>query len=191
MKLESLLQKIKADTFSVGDASKVGLTRYYLRRLIEEELILELQRGIYKKVDGGELDDIQVLSFEVATIKLKERSAICLWSALSYYGLTDEVPSKVWCLVPYPYSIPSVRSIRSKNPKWDIGIDSHKSFSITSIERTIVDCFLKPRYVPVSESFSALKVAIKDKKTSLKKVLDMANNLGAKEKILPFLEIVI
>lgn len=188
-KLNLLLNAIQNDVFTLSDASRAGLSRYYLTRLIEEEKVTELQKGVFQKRSASKSDDMQTLSFKAATAKLKERSAVCLWSALSYYGLTDEVPKDVWFILPYPYGLKSVKSIRLKDPKWDIGIVKNDGFSVTSIERTIVDCFLNSKYVPVSEAFEAMKRAIKDKKTSSKKLLNMASKLGAKEKLLPFLEI--
>ncbi len=188
-RIKALLEQIPKNVFTLAEASTYGVTRYYIKRMLEEGILLEIKKGVFQK-EGSPDDYGHLASFAAATVKLKERSAICLWSALSFYGLTDEVPTKVWCILPYPYGVSSVKCIRLKDPKWEIGIDKHDGFEITNIERTIVDCFLSSKYVPVSESFNVLKQAIATKKTTVSKVLSMAKNLNSKDKILPFLEIV-
>jgi predicted transcriptional regulator of viral defense system len=188
--IENLLQKLPNDVFTLQEASMAGVSRYYLSKMIEGERINELRRGVYQRNEGNrDNEDIQETAFKVATAKLKEKSAICLWSALSYYDITEQIPSLIWAIVPYPYDSKYVRPIRLKNPQWDLGIIKHDGFSITSIERTLIECLLNPKYVAVSEAFASLKVALKDKKTTMKKLLATAEQLGVKEKIYPFIEI--
>lgn len=188
--LDNLLQKLPKDVFTLQEANMAGVSKYYLSKMIDEERINELRRGVYQRNEGNRDDeDIQETSFKVATAKLKEKSAICLWSALSYYDITEQLPSLIWAIVPYPYDSKYVRPIRLKEPRWDIGIVEHDGFSITSIERTLIECFLNPKYVAVSEAFASLKSALKDKKTSMKKLLSTAEALGVKDRIYPFIEI--
>lgn len=188
--IENLLQKLPKDVFTLQDASMAGVSRYYLSKMIDEERINELRRGVYQRNDTNrDNENTQETAFKVATAKLKERSAICLWSALSYYNITEQVPSLIWAIVPYPYDSKYVKPIRVKEPRWDIGIVKHDGFSITSIERTLIECFLSPKYVAVSESFASLKEALKDKKTSMKKLLATSDDLGVTDKIYPFIEI--
>jgi predicted transcriptional regulator of viral defense system len=188
--MENLLQKLPKDVFTLREANLLGVSRYYLMKMIEEERINELRRGVYQRNEANrDNEDVQETSFKVATAKLKEKSAICLWSALSYYDITEQVPSVIWAIVPYPYDSKYVRPVRLKDPLWDIGIIQHDGFAITSIERTLIECFLNPRYVAVSEAFASLKSALKDKKTSMKKLLVTAESLGVKERIYPFIEI--
>lgn len=188
--IENLLQKLPKDVFTLQDANMAGVSKYYLSKMIENERINELRRGVYQRNDTNrDQENIQETAFKVATAKLKEKSAICLWSALSYYNITEQVPSTIWAIVPYPYDSKYVKPLRLKDPRWDVGIINHEGFSITSIERTLIECFLNPKYVAVSESFASLKEALKDKKTSMKKLLAISEQLGVKEKIYPFIEI--
>lgn len=188
--IENLLRKLPKDVFTLQEANMAGVTRYYLSKMIEEERINELRRGVYQRNEANRNnEDIQETSFKVATAKLRERSAICLWSALSYYDVTEQVPSLIWAIVPYPYDSKYVRPIRLKDPQWNEGIIEHDGFAITSLERTLIECFLNPKYVAVSEAFASLKSALKDKKTSTKKMLAIAETLGVKERIYPFIEI--
>lgn len=188
--IENLLQKLPKDVFTLQDANLAGVSKYYLSKMIEKERINELRRGVYQRNEANrDEENIQETAFKVATAKLKEKSAICLWSALSYYNITQQVPSMIWAIVPYPYDSKYVKPLRLKDPRWEIGIIEHGGFSITSIERTLIECFLNPKYVAVSESFASLKEALKDKKTSMKKLLAIAEQLGVKEKIYPFIEI--
>jgi len=188
--IENLLQKLPKDVFTLREANLAGVSRYYLAKMIDGEQINELRRGVYQRnAANRDNENIQETAFKVATAKLKEKSAICLWSALSYYQITEQVPSMIWAILPYPYDSKYVRPLRLKDPQWDIGIEKHDGFLITSIERTLVESFLNPKYVAASEAFASLKLALKDKKTSMIKLLATAEQLGVKEKIYPFIEI--
>lgn len=190
-KLYSLLKELpNKDIFTLKDAYKAGISRYYLSKLIDAELILQVKKGVFQnhRLRSTE-EDAQEVSFRATTAKLKERSIICLWSALSYYDITEQIPSNIWLWVPYPYGATFVKTIRVKNLDFSIGVEEHDGFSVTSIERTLIECFLHPKYVAVSESFAALKESLKDKKTSMKKILAVAKQMRVEERIYPFIEI--
>ena len=71
-KLNLLLNAIQNDVFTLSDASRAGLSRYYLTRLVEEEKVTELQKGVFQKRSASKSDDMQTLSFKAATAKLND-----------------------------------------------------------------------------------------------------------------------
>jgi predicted transcriptional regulator of viral defense system len=180
----------KKQIFTLKDASRAGVSRYYLNKLIAAEMIIELQKGVFQNNDYRPVEeDLQETAFKAASARLKERGVICLLSALSYYDITELMPSNIWFWVPYPYGVSSLKTIRVKDPDFSVGVEKHDGFSITTIERTLIECFLNPKYVPASESFACLKSALKDKKTTMKKLLATAEHMGVNEEIYPFIEI--
>lgn len=190
-KLEHVTKKLpNRQIFTSKDASRAGVSRYYLSKLIAAEKIIELQKGVFQNNScRPDEEDLQETTFRAATARLKERGVICLLSALSYYDITELIPSNIWLWVPYPYRVSSLKTIRVKDPDFSVGVEQHDGFSITTIERTIIECFLYPKYVPVSESFACLKSALKDKKTTMKKLLATAEQMRVTRKIYPFIEI--
>ena len=152
--------------------------------------MIRIKRGVYvtpNKLEGIEGD------FYKATLLYGRPSAICLSSALQYYGLSEKLTGKIQILIPYEANIPqskSMKPIRSRNPEWSIGIIKKGKFAITSIERTIIDLFRYPRHFAISEAISVLKKALKEKKTTKNDIYNMAKKLDALKKLLPYLEAV-
>jgi hypothetical protein len=76
----------------------------------------------------------------------------------------------------------------SRSPQWKIGVVSKDGYSITSLERTIVDALTLRALVSPRMGVDALKAAISSKKTSANKVLQIATELGVKHRVLSYIE---
>ena len=166
-------------------------SRTKFRKMAEKVNAGELVRvgnGIYAKPE--DLEGIEG-DFYRATLLGGSRSAICLLSALKYYGLSEQIFGGTWILLPYTAYLPRkkfLKSIRARNPRWRIGITKTSRFKITSIERTIVDAFRYRRLVGVPTAVYALKTALREKQTAKEKIFSMAKKLSADKIILPYLE---
>lgn len=159
-------------------------------KLITEGKLVRIKRGVYAPLES--LRDIEG-DFYRATLLCGNRSAICLGSALQYYGLSEKLTGRIEILIPYESSVPrkkSIKAIRSRSPHWDIGIVTKKKFSITNVERTIIDLFRSPRHFAISEAISVLKKALKEKKVTKNTLYNMAQKLNCLKRILPYLEAV-
>jgi predicted transcriptional regulator of viral defense system len=167
--------------------SKRTKFREIKKRLATGE-ILRLGKGVYAKpqdLEGLEGDFFQ------ATLLCGKPSAICLHSALKYYGLSDQMHGGIWILIPHAKSPPrkkAIKTIRTRNPRWKIGITNHSRYKITDLERTLVDCFRHHRLVGISTAVQALKLALKEKKTTKNKVFSMAEKLNAPKLLQPYLD---
>ncbi len=75
----------------------LGITQSQLKPLLAAAQVLRLSRGVYV-LSGADLDDESL--FRAATMRIEGPSAVCLLSALAFYGITDQIPKKVWLLVP-------------------------------------------------------------------------------------------
>ncbi len=167
--------------------SKRTLYRQRSQKLQQGEVI-RLKRGVYVKPD--ELEGIEG-DFYKATLLCGKPSAICLGSALQYYGLSERLTGKIQIIAPYETTPPrskSVMMIRSRSPHWRIGIKKLGRFSITTVERTLVDMFRFPRHFPISDAIAIMKNALKEKRTSKNDIYNMAKKLDVLKKILPYLE---
>lgn len=173
--------------FSPSEIKALGITPAQLRHLVEKDHLQRLNRGVYVLPDADLNDEAQ---FRAASLRVGGPSAVCLVSALAHYGLTDEIPKKVWLLVPENKHTThkDIRLLRSRKPNWKIGIDAHEGYRITNIERTIVDAIAQKRSLGFQLGVSALKDALKDKKTTLAKIIKMATQLGLDHRIMSYIE---
>jgi len=128
--------------------------------------------------------------FEVATIIAGKPSAICLISALFHYGLTDVVPKKTWIMVPNEKRSRNreLKLHRARTPDWNIGIVKHKGYSVTSVERTIVEAICYRHKLGSTIGVEALRKSVQSQKTNLSKVMDMAKKLGVLPRLIPYIE---
>lgn len=158
------------------------------KKQVETGELERVTNGIY--VDPKDLMDIEG-DFYRATLICGKNSAICLGSALQYYGLSERLSGKTVIMVSYE-SAPSrnkrVRIVRSRNPRWRVGITKMPRFKITTVERSIVDAFRYWRLIGINEAIYALKIALKERQTTKTKIYDMAQKLKAQKVILPYLE---
>lgn len=147
--------------------SSVAVT---LGRLAEAAWILRLHRGLYAgtgRLPGG----FSIHPFAVAT-SLVRPSTVSHWSALSYHGLTSQVPRTVTATTPKKVMTPSMRSQTGEHDRrkgkhlWrvagleieyfkvrldrffgaeDVWVDEHFRVSVTDVERSVLDMFASPR----------------------------------------------
>lgn len=183
----SLPSKLQEKPFTISQAAKQGLSFYELGKLVSSGTVEQIARGIYRAVAGDIGEEEQ---YRIATLRVDTQSAICLLSALSHYHLTDVIPKKTWIMVPGQKrtSDRTLKLFRARNPNWKIGIQKEDGYSITTIERTLVDCLTHRSRLGTNTSIAALRAAIESKKTTLGKVLEMAKELGVVHRILPYIE---
>jgi predicted transcriptional regulator of viral defense system len=174
--------------FTVGEAktaaAKMGISDNYLSQVLSHlekaGWIIRLRRGLYAgtgSLPGG----IQVHPFAVAT-RLVEPSAISHWSAMSYHGLTDQIPHIVTAFTPQKVVTPTMRESKGKKAgkhAWDVWgeryeyvtvipdhffgiedvwVDDRFRIPITDKERTILETFVSPRlFGGIGEALATLE----------------------------------
>ena len=165
-----------------------GLSKPYLTRMVKAGVLERLSRGVYQASDvEGEADEEL---YKVATLRCGLPSAICLISALEHYHLTDQMPKQTWVLVPEPKRVASkaLKLVRSRNPRWDIGIRKTKHYWITTPERTLIDCLVYRRLIGSQVGLEAIKQAVAQKNVKLGDLYDMAKKMGVEHRIRPYIE---
>jgi predicted transcriptional regulator of viral defense system len=174
--------------FTVGEAktaaARIGISDNYLLQVLSHlekaGWIIRLRRGLYAgtgSLPGG----VQVHPFAVAT-RLVEPSAISHWSAMSYHGLTDQIPRIVTAYTPQKVVTPTMRPSGVKiggKHSWDVWgeryeyvtvipdhffgiedvwVDERFRIPITDKERTILETFVSPRlFGGIGEALATLE----------------------------------
>jgi predicted transcriptional regulator of viral defense system len=150
-------------------APSVGLSPGYFRQalhhLARTGWIVRLRKGLYS-LSGAAPGMTPLHEFEVA-MALVDPAAISHWSALSYHGMTDQVPRRVFVLTT-TRAAPRKRGAKSKDaaegypvagtiyqfvqvkPERFFGTDlvwvNESRVRITDPERTLLDGLMMPQY---------------------------------------------
>ena len=180
--------------FSIEDAREAlghdrnAPTSQFLERLIKKGWIMRIKRGVYVTVplSAGEEPNPQIHEFLIA-MQIVSPAAIAYWTALNYHGMTEQLPRTVYVatnhLVRYPpedilwfkFKIVSLRPPRYFGIVKD-WIDGGE-FSITDLEKTIVDGLDLPEYVGgIGEIAKALRFSWKKLDTG--KLFSYAARMG-------------
>jgi predicted transcriptional regulator of viral defense system len=179
MKPLNIIKSAGKREFSRKELLRLGVTARQISKLLSEGQIERIDRGYYRAKFHNDDDISYDHRFREATLLAGQKSAICLLSALEFYNLTDQITDTVWIMVPQEKRCSSKKLtlFRRRMPQWSIGIKRHRGFRITNIERTLIDCLTYPSKVPKMEAIAALKKALRQKKTDLSKVFQMAERL--------------
>ncbi|MBT4936338.1 hypothetical protein HON22_00305, partial [Candidatus Peregrinibacteria bacterium] len=164
-------------------------------QLINNGKVERIAHGLYQQIseDKDEVQEYDTFKFIKVSARTQGNTCICLWSALDFYGLTEEFIEKAWVYIPYTKKISDsdARPVRKRNLDWSTGVVAQKGFNITSVERTLVDCFLSKKQVSLKDSIECTKKALLDKKTSIKKIINMAKKMDVFNRLRPYLEIAV
>jgi len=182
-------------------APSVGLSPGYLRQalhhLARSGWIIRLRKGLYSlssSVPGAP----PLHEFEIA-MALVQPAAISHWSALSYHGLTEQMPRRVFVLTT-ARSVPRLRGAKSSRPNEGylvggtiyqfVQVKPERFFGteevwvnearikITDPERTLIDGLTAPQYFgDFSEVLNAFKA--RGAKLEVERIVQYALKLDA------------
>ena len=187
MDKKSMLKKYNKKPFSFKEAISDGFTRATVRKWLKQGVIERISHGIYREnIDQIEQEDL----YREAISIVGKPSAICLISALDYYQLTDIIPKQVWVMVAAnkKSTNPSLRLFRTRKLFWSTGIIEKNGYSITTIEKTLVDALIYRKTIGSSIAMEAVRTALRDKKTTLSKIIKTAKDLKSYQLLRPIIE---
>jgi len=188
---EKVLNQLKSmGVFNTKDAVNAGLSQSTLSRYVKTRKLIRVGRGLYLHPETS--IPIEERDFAVACAKFGNHAVIGGMTALFYYGLIDQVPSKIWILVkPQNKTSHSLyRCLRTKNIL-SSGIIDKKYFKITNIERTIVESFRYGTKIGLSIVFKAVRKAMHDNLTNEVKILREAKELGLEQYVKKYWDAII
>jgi predicted transcriptional regulator of viral defense system len=164
-------------------------TIYFLRDI---GVIEELSRGIYK------LSEIEISQPDLIAVGTRiPDGVICLVSALSFHGITTQIPHKIFVAIKQGARSSSIDfppvSIHRFSPKaHSAGVELHKidkvQVKIYSVEKTLVDCFKFRNKIGMNVFLEALKFYKSRKKIRVKQMLDFAKICSVETVMRPYIE---
>ena len=173
-----------------------GITPRTLYQMQETGLILRESRGLYRLADtepGAYFDLVQV-ALRVS------KGVICLISALSFHGLTTQIPHQVYIALPIDAEKPRVEYPPLKifwlSPKtYSASIEQHEldgiPVKIYGIEKTIADCFKFRNKIGLDLALEALRDYAEHRHLDVEKILYYANLNRVENIVRPYLEMLL
>ena len=163
--------------FRIADAKRLGISQPTLSRWVSAGKVQRVSAGLYKHPDyriAAENRD-----YVVAISKFGPDSVIGGLTALFHYGLIEQVPQRIWIMVPHQVksSDPLYRCVRTKTDPHQ-SVEDHGTFRITSLERTLVEALRYSSKIGLRVALRATRTALAEKRTTLQKIHRQAKALG-------------
>lgn len=182
------------------DLEARGLSRTQIRQLAEQGDLAQYGRGLYAHPDAP-LSEHHTL----AEVALRvPRAIICLTSALRFHDLTTQDPWQVYILLPVGAWTPKLDTIdlavfrtssRESNTLFSEGVETHEiegvPVHVTSVARTVADCFKWRRRVGLDVALEALKESIREKRTTIEEITRFARKNRVENVMRPYLEAIV
>ena len=148
-----------------------GVGKDCLLRLYKEGLLDRIGRGLYaaREADLTEHHSLAVVC------KCAPQAVVCLLSALSFHGLTTQIPHAVWIAVPAKARRPKVDSVRVEvtwcsGRAFTLGVETHTiegvSVRVYNPAKTVVDCFKFRNKVGLDVALEALRDCLRQRKAT-------------------------
>ena len=177
----------------MNEAIAYGITRYMLYSLRDKGIINQISRGIYRLAELAPLSN-----HDLVTVSSRVPNAvICLISALSFHGITTQIPHHVSFAVPRESRLPSldyppIQAHRFSKQAYQSGIEEHPIdgvvVKIYSIEKTIVDCFKFRNKIGMDIILESIKLYRSQKKFKLNDIIKYARICRVEQVMKPYLE---
>lgn len=190
------LQKLaaKRPLIRVSDAAAVGIPRVTLSRLVKSGAIRRTGRGLYNAAKNRAYNHPDIVEASL----LVPKGVVVLLSALNFHGIGTHPAWEVWMQLPANYPTPKVAHpplhiIRSRMPEaFTEGVETHivegYPVKVTSLDRTIVDCFKHRNQVTLELCLEALRERMKKRRHSLQALHRYAAIMGVSRVMQPYLE---
>jgi len=163
----------------MSEAIHHGISRYSLYKMRDNGILEQISRGTYRLVDLPPIG-----SPDLVTVSLRfPKAVVCLTSALSYHGVTTQIPHEVSVAVPREARMPSldyppVHAYRFSAEAFESGIEKHQIDGVTvriySVEKTLADSFKYRNKLGMDVVLEALKLYRGQKKLKMDKLLKYA-----------------
>lgn len=175
------------------EALAAGLSRYQLYKLRDEGVIEAISRGLYRLADLPPISNPDL----VTVASRFPKAVVCLVSALSFHGITTQIPHQVHLAVARQARLPEldyppVQGYRFADVAFDAGIETHKidhtTIRIYSPEKTLADCFKFRNKIGQDVALEALQLYKTRLKARPAEILKYAKLCRVEQVMRPYLE---
>ena len=176
-----------------SDLERYGIPRVYLTRLCQKGLVERVGRGLYRLARAETSEYITLAE----AAKLVPNGVVCLLSALSFHGLTTQIPHEVWMAIDVKARRPKVagvplRIVRFSGKALTAGVEIHRidgvPVKITCLAKTVADCFKYRNKIGLDVALEALRECRRQRKCSLEDLWHYAKICRVANVMKPYLE---
>lgn len=170
-----------------------GVTGATIRRMLDGGEVTRLARGLYQLPDAP----LEVGHSLAEAAKRVPRGVVCLTSALSYHGLTDQLPRSVWIAVGKNDSYPRGEK-KAFRFVWftealltedvDTVVIEGVPVRVFGVAKTVADCFRHRRSVGLVVALEGLQEALRQRKATPAEIVRSAKSGGVYTIVSPYLE---
>jgi predicted transcriptional regulator of viral defense system len=175
------------------DLEAVGISRNYLYRMHREGLLEKSAVGLYNLPEAPVTEN----SFLAEVAKRLPQAVVCLISALSYHGITTQIPHEIWLTIPRgswrpDVEYPPLNLTYVSGPAYSFGIQEHVingvAVKIYSPAKTIADCFKFRNKVGLDVAIEAIREAWRSRKVTMDDLIEAAGVDRVSKIMRPYLE---
>jgi predicted transcriptional regulator of viral defense system len=170
-----------------------GLSRQRIKELADAGALLRLGRGLYSLPDSPitENHDLAQVAARVP------QGVVCLTSALQFHGLTTASPWRVHLMLPRgarPPKIdhPPLSVVYASSDAYRAGIEEQivegVPVKVTSVAKTVADCFKYRSRVGLDVALEALKQTLQEQRATRAEIRQMAQICRVENVMRPYIE---
>lgn len=176
-----------------SELDRLGIHRMHLKRLVDRGLLVQRSRGVYGAAEPRLSKHDSVV--EIAT--RVPRATMCLLTALSLHALTTQNPFEVWVMIDRKARKPSseyppIRVVRASGAALTDGVEriniDGREVAVTTIAKTIADCFKYRSIVGTDVAIEALRDAWRARSASMDDIIAAAKVDRVATVMRPYLE---
>ncbi|EKD84069.1 MAG: hypothetical protein ACD_39C00264G0004 [uncultured bacterium] len=179
---------------TTAQVSAADIPRHYLSKMVAENLLRKVDRGIYAAPEAWE-DEMFLLQYKYS------KGIFSHETALYIHGFTDRTPTRFVMTFPYGYHAQSIagKNIRIKKvvkSLYELGIIEGKSafgntIRLYDLERSLCDIVKGNNNCDIQIINQAMKRYALSKEKNISRLLQYAEQLRVKPKILAYMEILL
>lgn len=151
-------------TLRSKDLTDLGIARSQLSRMVAAGELSRVARGVYTlpNFQGGEHSSLALVATRMPA------ALFCLLTALRFHDLTAQAPFEVWIAIGNKtraprLDYPPLRVVRFSIDTLNVGIETHLvdgiKIRVTSVARTVADCFKFRNKIGLDVALEALREA--------------------------------
>lgn len=170
-----------------------GISRVYLSKMVKENIIEKIDRGIYVTKDY-EYDEYYLFQLKYP------KTVFSYNTALYFYEMTDRTPIKIDVSISHNYNPHMFKNMvnvyRINEDIFELGIVEKKSpqgmkVRVYNLERTICDVIKDKNSIDIEIRNKAIKKAIKCKEFNASKMFEYAKKMNIYDKVKNYMEAII
>jgi predicted transcriptional regulator of viral defense system len=178
---------------STKELTKLGVSHYQIKKLLNEHLIESIKRGIYKLSDL-DIDE----KFEVSSMISK--GVFCMYTAASMHELTTNIPYKYHVAIPKKNKVkipsyPPVKLYYWDTNQYSIGIqkvqENDRSILVYDLEKTVCDFLKFKNKIGFDDAKEVLKTYLNRNDRNIDKLVKYSKKLRVHTIIDQYLKILI